>query len=107
MQKKWHTPLDKWKKCGIICARRGNHVRKRKGKRRDLHFFVCILWKNFFEVKKNMKQKIVRIVEWIRSYGILAIGIVRRIVDALQKKLQALENELKALVGRMKRKSAA
>ena len=54
-----------------------------------------------------MKQKIVRIVEWIRSYGILAIGIVRRIVDALQKKLQALENGLKALVGRMKRKSAA
>lgn len=54
-----------------------------------------------------MKQKIVRIVEWIRSYGILAIGIVRRIVAALQKKLQALENWLKALVGRLKGKSAA
>lgn len=54
-----------------------------------------------------MKQKIVRIVEKMRSYGILAIGIVRRIIVALQKKLQALEKGLKALVGKLKGKSAA
>lgn len=53
-----------------------------------------------------MKQKIVRIVKWIRSYGILAIGIVRRILAALQKKLLSLENALKALVGQFKRKTA-
>ena len=54
-----------------------------------------------------MKQKIVRMVEWIRSYGILAIGIVRRLIAALQKKLQELERVLKALVRRLKRKTAA
>ncbi len=54
-----------------------------------------------------MKRKIVRMVEWIRSYGILAIGIVRRLIAALQKKLQDLEQVLKALVRRLKRKTAA
>lgn len=105
MQKKWHNPLDKRKKRGIMSARRGNHVEN--GRAKDgICIISCVFCGKIFSGGKNMKQKIVRIVEKMRSYGILAIGIVRRIIVALQKKLQALEKGLKALVGKLKEKSA-